>query len=212
MTKIHEETIPLFPLNGVVMFPNTYLPLNVFETRYLKMINHVIASENRLVGIIQPDRSNKEKTDKNLYQVGCAGKIIKFEETENKTYLITLKGLSRFRYIRDTTNQDNFRIASVNWKDFVQDFQEDKMIKNFNELKITLKKFFRTRNIEVNNEAIDMCKDYNLVDQIIMICPLNSAEKQLLLETLSLSQRYILLNSILEGYNNEANISKIIKH
>ena len=212
MTKIHEETIPLFPLNGVVMFPNTYLPLNVFETRYLKMINHVIASENRLVGIIQPDRSNKEKTDKNLYQVGCAGKIIKFEETENKTYLITLKGLSRFRYIRDTTNQDNFRIASVNWKDFVQDFQEDKMIKNFNELKITLKKFFRTRNIEVNNEAIDMCKDYNLVDQIIMICPLNSAEKQVLLETLSLSQRYILLNSILEGYNNEANISKIIKH
>lgn len=212
MTKIHEETIPLFPLNGVVMFPNTYLPLNVFETRYLKMINHVIASENRLVGIIQPDRSNKEKTDKNLYQVGCAGKIIKFEETENKTYLITLKGLSRFRYIRDTTNQDNFRIASVNWKDFVQDFQEDKMIKNFNELKITLKKFFRTRNIEVNNEAIDMCKDYNLVDQIIMICPLNSTEKQLLLETLSLSQRYTLLNSILEGYNNEANISKIIKH
>ena len=84
------DIIPIFPLDGVVMFPNTYLPLNIFEPRYLKMIDHAISNENRLIGMIQPKNSNE--SEKNLfYRVGCAGKIIKFEETEDNRYLITLK-------------------------------------------------------------------------------------------------------------------------
>ena len=74
------EVIPIFPLGGVVMFPDTYLPLNIFEPRYLEMINKAISSKSRLVGMIQPNNSNQSK----LYDVGCAGKIIKFEETEDK--------------------------------------------------------------------------------------------------------------------------------
>ena len=80
------EIIPIFPLKGVVMFPDTYLPLNIFEPRYLEMINKAISSKSRLVGMIQPNSSS----DNELYDVGCAGKIIKFEETTDKRYLITL--------------------------------------------------------------------------------------------------------------------------
>ena len=77
-----SQNIPIFPLQGVVMFPDTYLPLNIFEPRYLKMINRAISSENRLIGMIQPIKDNSSGSEVNFYQVGCAGKIIKFEETE----------------------------------------------------------------------------------------------------------------------------------
>ena len=85
------DIIPIFPLDGVVMFPNTYLPLNIFEPRYLKMIDKAISSKSRLVGMIQPKNLNETDNKNSLYTVGCAGKIIKFEETVDKRYLITLE-------------------------------------------------------------------------------------------------------------------------
>ena len=90
------NTIPIFPLQGVVMFPDTYLPLNIFEPRYLKMIDHAISNKHRLIGMIQPQNLNASDEKSIFYKVGCAGKIIKFEETDDNRYLITLKGLSRF--------------------------------------------------------------------------------------------------------------------
>ena len=193
------------------MFPNTYLPLNIFEPRYLKMIDKALASDNRLIGMIQPKEVNNN-LDKSLHDVGCVGKIIKFEEVENSRYLITLKGLNRFNLIKAITNDDNFKVAEIDWNFFIEDLEEEKIKEGFSNLKLALRKYFQVKDIKVNNEIIESCKDYNLVDQITMICPLASEEKQLLLETLSITKRNALLLSMIESYTSEANISGVIKH
>ena len=206
------DTIPIFPLKGVVMFPDTYLPLNIFEPRYLKMIDHAISNENRLIGIIQP-KNSKESDDKfTLYKVGCAGKIIKFEETDDNRYLITLKGLSRFNLISEKTNNKNFKEGNVDWENFTNDLNINKNSIDFSTLKTTLKKYFKSKNIRANMDAIDTFNDYNFVDQITMICPLANNEKQLLLETTSILKREKLLQTILDSYVSEENISDISKH
>ena len=202
------ELIPLFPLEGVVMFPDTYLPLNIFEPRYLEMINKAISSKNRLVGMIQPRNFNEDK----FYNVGCAGKIIKFEETEDQRYLITLKGLSRFDLISEETNRKNFKVAHIKWDRYSQDLKKKNTNEKFIDLKTSLKKYFKIKNIRVNFEVIEKCNDYNFVDQITMICPLAHEEKQLLLETTSISKRGNLLESIIESYVGEENISQVVKH
>ena len=206
------NTIPIFPLNGVVMFPDTYLPLNIFEPRYLKMIDHAISNEHRLIGMIQPKNSNESDKKSLFYRVGCAGKIIKFEETDDNRYLITLRGLSRFNLVSEKTNDKNFREADINWENFKKDLDITSKSSDFSTLKITLKKYFKSKNIRANMDAIDTFNDYNFVDQITMICPFESNEKQLLLETTSILKREKLLQTILDSYITEENISDISKH
>tara|TARA_B100000989_G_C19512946_1_gene460087 strand:+ start:735 stop:1379 length:645 start_codon:yes stop_codon:yes gene_type:complete len=208
INKELPELIPVFPLEGVVMFPDTYLPLNIFETRYIEMINKAISSKSRLVGMIQPNNSEQNK----LYDVGCAGRIIKFEETGDKRYLITLKGLSRFELISEKTNGKKFKEAQIKWDRYSQDLKKQNINEKFTSLKSSLKKYFKIKNIKVNFEVINNCNDYNFVDQITMICPLAFEEKQLLLETISISKRGDLLQSIIESYATEENISQIVKH
>ena len=206
------DIIPIFPLTGVVMFPDTYLPLNIFETRYIKMIDNAISNENRLIGMIQPKKSNKSNKKSALYKVGCAGKIIKFEETDDNRYLITLRGLSRFSLISEKINDNNFREANINWEKFSKDLDISANSSDFSTLKTTLKKYFKSKKIKANMDAIDTFNDYNFVDQITMICPLANNEKQLLLETTSITKREKLLQTILDSYINEENISNTIKH
>ena len=206
------NTIPIFPLQGVVMFPDTYLPLNIFEPRYLKMIDHAISNEHRLIGMIQPQNSNESAEKMIFYKVGCAGKIIKFEETDDNRYLITLKGLSRFNLVSEKTNDKNFREANINWENFKKDLNITDESPDFTTLKLTLKKYFKSKNIKANMDAIDTFNDYNFVDQITMICPFENNEKQLLLETTSISKREKLLQTILDSYITEENISDINKH
>ena len=206
------NTIPIFPLKGVVMFPDTYLPLNIFEPRYLKMIDHAISNEHRLIGMIQPKNSNESDKKSLFYRVGCAGKIIKFEETDDNRYLITLRGLSRFNLVSEKINDKNFREADINWENFSKDLDITSKSSDFSTLKITLKKYFKSKNIRANMDAIDTFNDYNFVDQITMICPFESNEKQLLLETTSILKREKLLQTILDSYITEENISDISKH
>ena len=206
------NTIPIFPLKGVVMFPDTYLPLNIFEPRYLKMIDHAISNEHRLIGMIQPKNSNESDEKSLFYRVGCAGKIIKFEETDDNRYLITLRGLSRFNLVSEKTNDKNFREANINWENFNKDLNITSKSSDFSTLKITLKKYFKSKNIRANMDAIDTFNDYNFVDQITMICPFENNEKQLLLETTSILKRERLLQTILDSYITEENISDASKH
>ena len=210
--KTLPDIIPIFPLKGVVMFPDTFLPLNIFEPRYLKMIDQAISNENRLIGMIQP--KNLNDTDDNIpfHRVGCAGKIVKFEETDDNRYLITLKGLSRFNLVSEKTNDKNFREANINWENFKKDLNITDETSDFTTLKLTLKKYFKSKNIKANMDAIDTFNDYNFVDQITMICPFENNEKQLLLETASISKREKLLKTILDSYITEENISDINKH
>jgi len=206
------QTMPVFPLESAVMFPNTYLPLNIFEPRYLKMIDYSMSQKNRLIGMIQPKKSTDKNKNVDLYNVGCAGRIIKFEETEDSRYLITLKGVSRFNLLSDITNKDNFREAKVNWNEFIEDLNQEGSKDSFVSLKKVLKDFFKLKKMKVNMEIIEACNDYNFVDQITMICPLALEEKQLLLETKSITKRNNLLRSIVESYSSQQNISNTIKH
>ena len=206
------QIMPVFPLQGAVMFPNTYLPLNIFEPRYLKMIDYSMSQKNRLIGMIQPKISRDKNENVDLYNVGCAGRIIKFEETEDSRYLITLKGVSRFNLLSDITNKENFREARVNWNEFTEDLNKEESNDSFVSLKKALKDFFKLKKMKVNMEIIESCNDYNFVDQITMICPLALEEKQLLLETKSITKRNNLLISIIESYLNEQNISNTSKH
>ena len=206
------KTIPIFPLKGVVMFPDTYLPLNIFEPRYLKMIDQAISNENRLIGMIQPKNIKESDDESSLFEVGCAGKIIKFEETEDNRYLITLKGLSRFNLISESINNKNFKEANINWKSFSKDLDLKEKTSDFSTLKTTLKKYFKLKKIRANMDAIDSFNDYNFADQITMICPLEINEKQLLLETFSLTKRINLLQTLLDGHINENNLSELSKH
>ena len=204
--------IPIFPLEGVVMFPDTYLPLNIFEKRYIKMVDNAILNENRLIGMIQP-KNLDESHDKHVFhRVGCAGKIIKFEETDDNRYLITLKGLSRFNLISEKTNEKDYKEANISWENFSKDLNINAKSSDFSTLKKTLKKYFKSKNIRANMDSIDTFNDYNFVDQITMICPLANNEKQLLLETTSISKREKLLQTILDSYISEENISNTIKH
>ena len=206
------DIIPIFPLDGVVMFPNTYLPLNIFEPRYLKMIDKAISSKSRLVGMIQPKNLNETDTKNTFYTVGCAGKIIKFEETVDKRYLITLEGKSRFDLISENINDNNFREANICWKNFSEDLDENVKQTDFSTLKIILKKYLKAQNIRANMDEIDSFNDHNFVDQITMICPLANNEKQLLLETKSFTKRKELLQAILDTHISEANFKDISKH
>jgi uncharacterized protein len=177
------------------------------------MIDKALTSDNRLIGMIQPKRKKNNTLDSSLHNVGCVGKIIKFEEVENSRYLITLKGLNRFNLIKEQINHDNFKVAEIDWSFFIKDIEKEKIRESSSSvLKLALKKYFQVKDIRVNNEIIDTCKDYNLADQITMICPLASEEKQLLLETLSITKRNALLLSMIESYTSEANISNVIKH
>ena len=212
LPKELPNTIPIFPLTGVIMFPNTYLPLNIFEDRYIKMFNKALASEHRLIGMIQPIFLNKKNNDINFYDIGCAGKIINFEETKDNKYLITLEGLSRFNLISEKTNEDNFKIAEVEWSNFDKDFKDKEINTAHGSLKEVIKKYFHLKNIRVNMESVDTFNEYNLADQLAMICPLSSEEKQLLLETVSLARRNKLLFSMLESSISELDSSDVIKH
>ena len=138
--------IPIFPLVGVVMFPDTYLPLNIFETRYLKMVDNAISNKNRLIGMIQPKNLNKSDEKSAFYRVGCAGKIIKFEETDDNRYLITLKGLSRFILISEKTNEKDYKEANISWENFSKDLNINAKSSDFSTLKKTLKKYFKLKN------------------------------------------------------------------
>ena len=206
------NTIPIFPLTGVIMFPNTYLPLNIFEDRYIRMFNKVLASEHRLIGMIQPISSNKKNDDIDFYDIGCAGKIVNFEETKDNRYLITLEGLSRFNLISEKTNKDNFKIAEVKWSNFDEDFREKETNTSHGNLKEVIKKYFYLKKIRVDMDSIDTFNEYNLADQLAMICPLSSEEKQLLLETVSLARRNKLLLSMIQSSISELDSSDVIKH
>ena len=206
------DIIPIYPLDGVVMFPNTYLPLNIFEPRYLKMIDKAISSKSRLVGMIPPKNLNETDNKNSLYTVGCAGKIIKFEETVDKRYLITLEGKSRFNLISESINDKNFIEANICWKNYSEDLDDNVKLTDFSTLKIILKKYLKVQNIRANMDEIDSFNDHNFVDQITMICPLANNEKQLLLETKSFTKRKELLQAILDTHVNEANLKDISKH
>ena len=121
--------LPVFPLSNFIIFPKTSVPLNIFEPRYIDMVNDSMKS-NKLIGMIQPKKSNNQYGIPELYQIGCVGKITSFRETEDGRYLIELKGVARFKNIEEIQSEKKYRILKVNYDNFFSDNSKFKLVSN----------------------------------------------------------------------------------
>ena len=213
----NKSEIPIFPLDGVIILPGSLLPLNVFEKRYLNMVEDSLKTNSRLIGVIQPimKKHDNKPTFKNI--IGCFGKIVKFEETEQNTYLISLKGLSRFKIIDSKLTKRGYVKSIISIENFENDLSQIRTEKSFKfaddkRLKMILKSYFKFKKIDSNWNYINSCSNLNLINQLSMICPFTAHEKQMLLESISMDKRYILLVSILQNTVNPNEEQNLIKH
>jgi len=190
-----NNKIPIFPLSNVIFFPETDLPLNIFEKRYIQMIDVSLKNE-RLIGIVQP------KTKKDLYSIGCLGKITGFTETEDKRYIVNLKGVSKFKIIEEVKNEYLFREFKVEYLSAeMENASQEKLKCEFinSELDINqLKKFLKKRGFSLNWKKIDNMDFKNIVNALCMIMPITINEKQTLLETENIMKRFEILKNIID--------------
>jgi Lon protease-like protein len=192
------DILPIFPLPGVILLPRGRLPLNIFEPRYINMVDDALG-QGRLIGIIQPAESESKNPVPSLYQVGCVGKIISFTETDDHRYLISLQGLSRFTAGQEMPIERGYRRVKPSFEKFAIDMEgEEKADINRERLFNSLRSFFRTHNIDANWETIQNTSDDTLVTSLTMICPFAASEKQALLEAATLAERARLLMALLD--------------
>ena len=194
--------IPIFPLNGAVLFPGTSLPLNIFEKRYIEMVDYALSKE-KCIGMIQSDKKN------NLYNIGCVGKIHSFSEASDGRYLISLQGINCFKVKKELKKKHRFRLIQAE----ILHFDEDKKYINEKHKNILLEKYnqyIKVKKINLNLEEIQNIDFNQIIKFIAMISPFSDIEKQALLETKTLSDFYKKLQSILELETVEFNNNKTI--
>lgn len=202
------ETLPLFPLSGVLLLPGGKLPLNIFEPRYLAMIFDALAG-HRMIGMVQPmqpggfagDGLPSDDGRPKVHQVGCAGRIVSFNETEDGRLLLALSGVSRFQIARELEPaQGGYRRASVLFSPYRADLDyADEMVALDRErLMAGLAAFFKGKNLSTDWDAVKKADDLNLVNSLSMVLPFGPVEKQALLEAADTSARARLLIGFLE--------------
>ena len=195
------DIIPVFPLSNFIIFPQTTVPLNIFEPRYIKMIDESMKS-NRIIGMIQPKKTGELKKP-DLYDVGCAGKITSFNETDDGRYLIILNGICRFK-IKDEVNNDNlYRECEVKYEDFSGDLVKKSDQIKFSDLKLifhNLKGLFKKQGYEINWKEIEKQSLDQTINTLSMASPFSLEEKQVLLESKDLNMRKEKLEEILNTY------------
>lgn len=194
------DEIPIFPLTGVLLLPRGQLPLNIFEPRYIAMIDDALKS-HRMIGMIQPrDATDRTGSENALFTTGCAGRIISFTETEDGRYEITLKGVSRFVTKAETPNpHGGYRKMRVEWDAFHRDLDDAQHINlDRPRLKDLLRSYFDMEGMECDWATIDGVGDDNLITCLSMVCPLDANEKQALLEARCGKTRSDLFMTLLE--------------
>jgi Lon protease-like protein len=193
------QTLPLFPLTGVVLLPRGVLPLNVFEPRYLKLVDDALKSD-RLIGIIQPSENPDTVLKPGLSAIGAAGRIVSFRETEDNRYLINLNGLCRFRLTGETASPDPYRLGRCDYAGFAGDLAENESGEDFprQRLVAALKQYLGSRDMKADWKSVMSAPPETLVNALAMICPFEPAEKQALLEAPSFGERVSTLVAILE--------------
>ncbi len=196
------KIIPVFPLSNFIIFPNTTVPLNIFEPRYLDMVNDSMKS-NKLIGMIQPKNSNDGYNIPKLYNVGCLGKITSFRETEDGRYLIELKGKIRFKIINEINSNKKYRSAEVEYNDYSNDLSDEKEKLNFSDLELIfkdLKSLFQKRGFIINWKALEKQSLDETINALAMASPFSLEEKQILLEAENLDIRKNKIAEILKTY------------
>ena len=197
------KIIPIFPLSNFIIFPKTTVPLNIFEPRYLDMVNDSMKS-NKFIGMIQPKISIKDDITKGLHNVGCLGKITSFKETEDGRYLIELKGLIRFEVIKELKSNKKYRECEINFEKFDHDLSEKKEDLKFKDLELIfkdLKSLFEKRGFVINWKALQQQSLDETINALAMASPFSLEEKQILLEAQNLNIRKNMISEILKTYS-----------
>jgi len=196
------KKISVFPLSNFIIFPKTTVPLNIFEPRYLDMINDSMKS-NKLIGMIQPKSLENEDNLPELHDIGCLGKITSFKETEDGRYMVELKGLIRFKVIKEIKSQNIYREYEVDFKDYYHDLSEKKEELKFSELELIfkdLKLLFEKRGFIINWKELEKQSLDEIINALSMASPFTLEEKQVLLEARNLSLRKNKIAEILSTY------------
>ena len=201
--KLNElpKTIPIFPLSNFIMFPGTTVPLNIFEPRYLQMVNDAM-KKHRMIGMIQPKKTGVLKKP-DLYDIGCIGKITSFNETEDGRILIILNGICRFKVSSEINSEKLYRECEVQYNYFSNDISKKSNEVNFSDLNIimeNMKKFFKKQGYIVNLKDLEKKDLSQTLNDLSMASPFSLEEKQILLESLDVNIRKEKMELILNNY------------
>ena len=194
------EIIPVFPLSNFIFFPKTTVPLNIFEKRYLEMIDDAMKGD-RIIGMIQPKESNQNLPL--LYNIGCAGKITSFNETDDRRYLIVITGISRFKISQEIKTENLYRKCKVDYSNFKSDLGDRKKEIKFSDLELifkNLKSLFDKQGYLINWKELEKQSLDETINTLSMASPFSLEEKQILLETTNLDERKKKLEEILNTY------------
>ena len=203
--KKFPKIIPIFPLSNFIIFPKTSVPLNIFEQRYIDMINDSMKS-NKFIGMIQPKNSNNNQSEPILHDIGCLGKITSFKETEDGRYLIELKGLIRFKILQEIKNSKSYREYEIDIKNFNHDLEEKNENLKFSDLEMIfkdLKSLFEARGFIINWKELEKQSLDETINALAMASPFTLEEKQVLLEAKNLTARKSRITEILNTYTHD---------
>ena len=196
------KTIPVFPISNFIIFPKTTVPLNIFEPRYIQMINESMKS-NKLIGMVQPKSSSTNQSIPILHEVGCLGKITSFKETEDGRYLIELRGLIRFKIIKEIESSKKFREYKIDFQEFFDDLEEKNEEIKYSDLELIfkdLKSLFKKRGFIINWNELEKQSLNETINALAMASPFTLEEKQALLEAENLNIRKNKIADILSTY------------
>ena len=198
--------IPVFPLSNFIIFPKTSVPLNIFEPRYIDMINDSIKS-NKLIGMIQPKKTDSsENSIPQLHSIGCLGKITTFQESDDGRFLIELKGIIRFEVLKEVKSNKKYREFEINFKNFHEDLLDKKKDLKFSDLELIfkdLKSLFEKRGFIINWKALEKQSLDETINALAMASPFTLEEKQILLEAKNLDNRKSKIAEILATYTHD---------
>ena len=192
--------IPIFPLSNFIIFPKTAVPLNIFEPRYVEMINDSM-NTNKLIGMIQPKSFDDNVPE--LYEVGCLGKITDFKKSSDSRYLIELKGVIRFDLIKEIDTSKKYRECQVDYKKYYEDLENKKEDLKFSDLELIfkdLKNLFEKRGFIINWKGLEKQSLDETINALAMASPFTLEEKQVLLEAKNLDNRKNKISEILKTY------------
>ena len=194
--------IPVFPLSNFILFPKTSIPLNIFEPKYIAMIDDSMKA-NKMIGLIQPKKNNINGIH-DLYNVGCLGKITNFKDTSDGRYLIDLNGLTRFRIIKEINNNKDYRSCEVTFDNYEDDLSIQKKELKFSDLELIfkdLKLLFEKKGYIINWKSLEQQDLNETINALAMASPFSLEEKQILLECQNLKIRKDKIAEILNTYN-----------
>ena len=200
--KNFPKVVPVFPISNFIIFPKTTVPLNIFEPRYIEMVNSAMRS-NKYIGMIQPKKQSDDNEIPELHNIGCLGKIVSFNETKDGRYLIELKGILRFKIIKEIKTSNPYREYEVDFSNFIHDLEDEKEQIKFSDLELIfkdLKSLFEKRGFIINWKQLEKQSLDETINALAMASPFSLEEKQVLLEAENLDIRKDKISQILSTY------------